>query len=421
MENIIKLTDDTLEQVVLGCILLDGNLIYTTSLKPSDFYRTSHQKIFEVMLKMKENNIPIDTITIIDEIKKNNIDIPLSYLMQLTNNVPTTLNFSVYESNLKEKSLKRQIYLKMLKTLTMLENNENLSEIIQNINDIINIDNIDEALDFKSILTQIWDKITQNNKLDTISFPDELNAINKKIGGFVKGTLNIIASRPSIGKTAMALQLLLHFIEKNYKTIMFSLEMSTESLVRRIISQLANIPLSKINHFDLNEKELAEISKVFAYLYEKPFEIIDTSGLAIEDVERICNLYYSKYGLDIIIIDYLSLMNLPHKERKVDAIGEISKRLKLLAKKLNIVVILLAQLNRNPEERTDKRIALSDLRDSGNLEQDADMVFGIHRKPNELGLPTNIGEIILLKNRDGEVAFFPIIFNENILTFRTIE
>ncbi|MCM8767941.1 MAG: AAA family ATPase [Candidatus Omnitrophica bacterium] len=417
MENLINLE---LEQAVLGCILNDGKLIYRTKLKPEDFFSGVNQELFDIFLYFKNKNIPIDVVTITDYLKNNNnINIPLTYIFSLTSVAPTSYDFEHYEKLLIEKSFKRNVYLKLLTLKEKLEQDKEIDEVFSVLSDILRTEiNREDYISFKQSVSELWDKIVNCNKIDTI--PLGIDNIDSDISGFSRGSLNIIACRPSIGKTSFAIQLALNFISQKYHVMFISLEMSLESIVRRFLSQYTGIPLSKINHKDLDIDEIDKLTNGLQMLSSGYLEIIDISSLSIEDVERLASMYQSKNGLDVLIIDYLSLMNLPKAEKKVDAIGEITRRLKLLSKKLNIVTILLAQLNRNTEERTEKRPILADLRDSGNLEQDADMVFLLWRKPNEKGLPTDNGEIILCKNRDGKTNVYNVHFDKNVLRFRDV-
>lgn len=417
--SINLLTDTDAEKAVLGSILSRGNLVYNCNLKPQDFYKTNHQNIFKLILDFKKDNIPIDIVTFIEKIKQLKYEEQvggISYIFSLTSCAPSTLNFDYYQKIVKDKSYKRQLYLNTLNLIELLKSDSDIEQINDTMAKIVNWENQDVDIeDASDSFKKFWNDLEKKQGIEFI--PTGLNKLDNLLGGFTKQTLNIIACRPSIGKSSLATQLALYQLLNNKKVLFFTLEMSTQQLMRRMISQY-----TRINHFNIQRLNLSDNDwKVLSELPEKfinfPLYIHDSSSLSVNDIENIATKVKYTKGLDFIFIDYLGLMELPKGEKKVDQLGEITRRLKLLAKKLDIVVILLSQLNRNPEARQDKKPSIADLRESGALEQDADLVFLIWRKPDISGLPSDNGELIIGKNRDGAIGSITLSFNNNILKF----
>ena len=421
--NIKRLTDFNMEKCVLGSILVDGNLIYTCSLKPDDFYLTAHKEIFKIMQKMKEKNIPIDTATVSEEIKKAGKEEKIggiTYLFTLTNYLPTALNFERYEKVVKEKSIKRKLWRLLKKIEGKIEKDEEIEEILDDVEKIFNIDYIeDNTASAYSVLSEVWDAISSKNS--EVFLPSGIAGIDNLIGGFTRQSLNIIASRPSIGKSSVVLQIALAQAssKKPRNTLIFSLEMDKKALIRRMLSHISGVPHRKIQFNILGEDDLTKLSTALSKISNAPIFINDSTNLSVGDIERIAMRWKKTHGLDFIIVDYMQLLKTPKKEKRVDEVSYLSRALKLMARRLDVVVIALSQLNREAEKRADKRPSLHDLRESGSIEQDADVVILIWRKPDDKGLPSNEGEFIVAKNRDGKIGSVPFVFHNETLRFET--
>jgi len=421
--NIKRLTDFDMEKCVLGSILVDGNLIYTCSLKPDDFYLTAHKEIFKIMQNMKEKNIPIDTATVSEEIKKAGKEEKIggiTYLFTLTNYLPTALNFESYEKVVREKSIKRKLWRVIKKIEDKIESDKEIEDILDDVEKIFNIDySEDNTTTTYSVLGEIWDAISSKHL--EVFLPSGIAGIDNLIGGFTRQSLNIIASRPSIGKSSVVLQIALAQAnsKKPRNTLIFSLEMDKKALVRRMLSHISNVPHRKIQFNTLSEKDLERLSVALSKISNAPIFINDSTNLSVGDIERIAMRWKKTHGLDFIIVDYMQLLKTPKREKRVDEVSYLSRALKLMARRLDVVVIALSQLNREAEKRADKRPSLHDLRESGSIEQDADVVILIWRKPNDKGLPSNEGEFIVAKNRDGKIGSVPFVFHNETLRFET--
>ena len=421
------------EQSVLGSILLDKEAMISVSetLVPEDFYKEAHKVIYESMLKLYNSQSEIDLITLTDELRDQGYldDIGgIAYITSLSTVVPTTSNIKYYVNIVKEKSISRQLisaandiinlgYDGSAKVEYVLENaekkifdisQERATNDFQPINQVIS-----EAL---SMLENLYKEKNDVTGLST-GFWD----LNKKINGLQRSDLLLIAARPAMGKTAFALNLVQNAALKGDASVaVFSLEMSKEQLVQRMIASQSTVELKKIKTGTLADNDWPRITDGMAILSGAKIHIDDTPGIKISELRSKCRKLKIEKGLDLVLIDYLQLMEGEgQNESRQQEIAKISRSLKILAKELDCPVVALSQLSRAPEQRADHRPMLSDLRESGSIEQDADIVMFLYRDEyyNPDTEKKNIGEVIVAKNRHGETGTVELVWFGGIQKF----
>jgi len=435
MEDISRIPPHSVEseQSILGSILLDKDAIITVSetIRPSDFYKEAHKIIYEGMLKLSNKNEPIDLITLTEELKKqghlDNVG-GISYITSLSTIVPTTSNVKYYADIVKEKSVLRQL-IKASNDIINLgyENSTKVEEVLEKAEKrIFDISQEKASDDFKSInevLVDAYDMIEKlyTNKSDVTGITTGFKDLNKKINGLQRTDLILIAARPAMGKTAFSLNLVQNAALKGDASVaVFSLEMSKDQLVQRMLSSQSHVELKKIKTGTLDENDWPRIIDAMAVLSNANIYIDDTPGIKISELRSKCRKLKIEKGLDLILIDYLQLMEGEgNNESRQQEIAKISRSLKIIAKELNCPVVALSQLSRAPEQRADHRPMLSDLRESGSIEQDADIVMFLYR--DEYYHPDseskNIGEVLIAKNRHGETGSVELVWLGEVQKF----
>ena len=435
MEDVTRIPPHSVEseQSILGSILLDKDAIITVSetVRPSDFYKEAHKIIYECMLKLSNKNEPIDLITLTEELRKqghlDNVG-GISYITSLSTIVPTTSNVKYYADIVKEKSVLRQL-IKASNDIINLgyENSVKVEEVLERAEKrIFDISQEKASDDFKSInevLVDAYDMIEKlyTNKGDVTGITTGFKDLNKKINGLQRTDLILIAARPAMGKTAFSLNLVQNAALKGDASVaVFSLEMSKDQLVQRMLSAQSHVELKKIKTGTLDENDWPRIIDAMAVLSNVNIYIDDTPGIKISELRSKCRKLKIEKGLDLILIDYLQLMEGEgNNESRQQEIAKISRSLKIIAKELNCPVVALSQLSRAPEQRADHRPMLSDLRESGSIEQDADIVMFLYR--DEYYHPDseskNIGEVIVAKNRHGETGSVELVWLGEVQKF----
>ena len=435
MEDISRIPPHSVEseQSILGSIILDKDAIITVAetINPSDFYKEAHKIIYESMLKLNSNNEPIDLITLIEELRKeghlDNIG-GISYLTSLSTIVPTTSNVKYYANIVKEKSVMRQLIKASNEIINLgYDASTDVQEILdkaeKNIFDISQEKSGDDIQPINLVLQDTFDMIEWlcTQKSDVTGITTGFEDLNKKINGLQRTDLILLAARPAMGKTAFSLNLVQNAALKGDASVaVFSLEMSKEQLVQRILSAQSNVELSKIKTGTLGESDWPRIIDAMAVLSEANIFIDDTPGIKISEIRSKCRRLKIEKGLDLIMIDYLQLMEGEGKnENRQQEIAKISRSLKILAKELDCPVVALSQLSRSPELRKDHRPILSDLRESGSIEQDADIVMFLYRDEyyHEDSEKKNIGEVIVAKNRHGETGNVELVWFGQVQKF----
>ena len=381
------------EQSVLGSILLDKEAMISVSetLVPEDFYKEAHKVIYESMLKLYNSQSEIDLITLTDELRDQGYldDIGgIAYITSLSTVVPTTSNIKYYVNIVKEKSISRQLISAANDIINLgYDGSAKVEYVLENAEKkIFDISQERATNDFQPINQVISEALSMLEKLyeeknDVTGLTTGFRDLNKKINGLQRSDLLLIAARPAMGKTAFALNLVQNAALKGDASVaVFSLEMSKEQLVQRMIASQSTVELKKIKTGTLADNDWPRITDGMAILSGAKIHIDDTPGIKISELRSKCRKLKIEKGLDLVLIDYLQLMEGEgQNESRQQEIAKISRSLKILAKELDCPVVALSQLSRAPEQRADHRPMLSDLRESGSIEQDADIVMFLYR------------------------------------------
>ena len=421
------------EQSVLGSILLDKEAMISVSetLVPEDFYKEAHKVIYESMLKLYNSQSEIDLITLTDELRDQGYldDIGgIAYITSLSTVVPTTSNIKYYVNIVKEKSISRQLISAANDIINLgYDGSAKVEYVLENAEKkIFDISQERATNDFQPINQVISEALSMLEKLyeeknDVTGLTTGFRDLNKKINGLQRSDLLLIAARPAMGKTAFALNLVQNAALKGDASVaVFSLEMSKEQLVQRMIASQSTVELKKIKTGTLADNDWPRITDGMAILSGAKIHIDDTPGIKISELRSKCRKLKIEKGLDLVLIDYLQLMEGEgQNESRQQEIAKISRSLKILAKELDCPVVALSQLSRAPEQRADHRPMLSDLRESGSIEQDADIVMFLYRDEyyNPDTEKKNIGEVIVAKNRHGETGTVELVWFGEIQKF----
>ncbi|MGD6778813.1 replicative DNA helicase [Sutcliffiella horikoshii] len=394
------------EQAVLGALLIKGDLIQETQLQADHFYRKAHQVIFNAMIAVDKANKCVDMVTVVTELGASTEEVGgVSYLSSLADSVPTTANFKVYELMILEAYRIRKARILGSK-LSNVSSEEEVPGILQDLGGLQ--DNKPGAYRTKTdILTEIFqDMSTPQEGLSGID--TGLKELNDMTGGWQGGDLIIIGARPSMGKTAFALKLAMRNCHHHGVSNIFSLEMGDKSLVQRMLSSIANVNLKKWKNpfHDFTQTDHQKIANAIGTYEKWQMNIHDKPGITVYEIKAAVRqaLRDQPDKKHLVIVDYLQLMQPVGKfERNDLAIGHMSKELKQMAREFNIPVIVLSQLSRGVESRHDKRPMMSDIRESGSVEQDADIIGFLYRDDyyDKESENKNITEIILAKHRNG--------------------
>jgi replicative DNA helicase len=416
------------EQSILSAILIENNTLpeVLEILSDQDFYREAHRKIFKAMVELFEKNEPADLVTLTNLLKERGQLGSLggaSYLAELVDTVPMAVNAAHYARIVQEKaSLRRLIEQAAAITTRCFEDKGDVEEILdfaeRSIFDISENKIKPSFYTLGELLTDTYKAVEEayENKVLVTGVPTGFQGLDGKTSGFQPGDLIVIAGRPSMGKTALALNIARNAsLETVEPAAVFSLEMSKEQLSLRMLSAEARIDSSRMRGGFLSESDLARINRAAGALYDIPIYIDDSPAISALEIRAKARRMKMDKGLGLVVVDYLQLMRgRASAERRELEISEISRSLKALAKELNIPVVALSQLNRKVEERTNKRPVLSDLRESGAIEQDADVILFIYRdevyhkeedNPNK-----GIAELILAKQRNGPIGSVKLAF-----------
>ncbi len=421
------------EQSVLGAMILDKEAINTAVeiIKPEDFYKEANKEIFEAIIDLYNKNEPVDLITLSEELKRRgtleNIG-GVTYLADLSSIVGTTANTKYYCKIVEEKSILRRLIKSCDEIiLKSYEDSDEVNAIIEKAEKAIfditqgkhreGFSPLNEVL--LSSFSQIEERAANQDALTgiTTGFID----LDHKLSGLQKSDLVLVAARPSMGKTAFALNIASNAALKGgAKVAIFSLEMSKEQLVQRMISSTSHVDLQKIISGRLSEDEWLQIINAIGPLSQAQIFIDDTAGISLMEMKAKCRRLKIEHGLDLVLIDYLQLMQSESRhESRQQEISAISRGLKALAKELDCPVVALSQLSRAPELRSDHRPILSDLRESGAIEQDADVVLFLYRDEyyNQDSEKKNIGEVIIAKHRNGPTGSIELVFKKEFTKF----
>lgn len=415
------------EQSILGALLIDRNALSEVSgrLRADAFYLEKHKEIYEAIMALYEESQPVDIVTVSDALAKRGTlekvgDV--DYIAHLSNSVLTTANVDNYVSIIEDKALLRNLITESSKIVDLgyqgtMEGTEVLSLAEKSIFDIAQGLNRTGLEAINSLLDKTFTKLEElcMNKGDLTGVPSGFIDLDRKTSGFQNSDLILVAARPAMGKTSFVLNIAVNAALRGFPVAIFSLEMSRTQLVNRILALESMVELEKMRTGKLDSEDWKKIGYLLGPLSRSPIYIDDNASTnTMEMMSKLRKLKLEK-GLGLVIIDYLQLMESRKKsDNRQQEISEISRSLKIMAKELNVPIIALSQLSRAPEQRADHRPILSDMRESGAIEQDADMVMFLYRDDyyNEESEKRNIVEVIIAKHRNGstgtiELAWLP--------------
>jgi len=416
------------EESVLGAVLLDNEAINLAieRLHSSDFYKTSHRVIFESMTELAEAREPIDMITLTQKLKENNRLVEsggAENIARLASLVPSAASLVYYARIVKEMSIRRKIIHEASELASdAFEVTRNIEEFLDSSEQrILGVADFKTRASFYRVGEVVQDSIklvetlADQKKLVT-GVPTGFSDLDKITSGLQKSDLIVLAARPSMGKTSLALNLAQNIgIHENLAVAVFSLEMSKEQLVLRMLCSEARVDNTRVRTGHLGETDFPRLVNAASKIAEAPIFIDDTAGISVGEMKAKARRLHKDHPLSLIVVDYLQLMRSPeYAHSREQEISDISRSLKGLAKELSVPVIALSQLNRSVESREKKRPQLSDLRESGAIEQDADIIMFIYRDEvyNPDSPDKGVSEVIIGKHRNGPVgsirlAFFP--------------
>ncbi|EON70897.1 replicative DNA helicase [Lysinibacillus sphaericus] len=426
------------EQSVIGAIFLEPQALITASeiLLADDFYQNAHKKIFETMLRLSDQGKAIDVVTVTEELsaKKEIEDVGgLSYILELANAVPTAANVAHYAKIVEEKALLRRLIRVATKIVEDGYTREDevealLGEAEKKMMEVANRKNAGDFKHVKDVLVETFDNIEQlqSRKGDVTGIPTGFRDLDHITAGFQRNDLIIVAARPSVGKTAFALNVAQSVaVQARENVAIFSLEMGAEQLVMRMLCAEGNIDAQVLRTGALTTEDWGKLTMAMGSLSNSGIFIDDTPGVRINEIRAKCRRLAQEHGLGMILIDYLQLIQGSGKpgENRQQEVSEISRSLKGLARELKVPVIALSQLSRGVEQRQDKRPMMSDLRESGSIEQDADIVAFLYRDDyyDKESESKNMIEIIIAKQRNGPTGTVTLAFKKEFNKFINVD
>jgi replicative DNA helicase len=437
-----------LEEVVLGALMLEKDALTNVIdiLKPESFYRESHEEIYKAIVQLFNNSEPVDLMTVTNQLRKNGkLDLigGAYYITSLTSRVNSAANIEYHARIIAEQAIKRQL-IKISRGIQedAYEDTTDVFDLLdrteQELFDVTNSNIKKNYADMSSLMKQAFVELEErrNHKDGLTGVPTGFSALDRVTSGWQKSDMVIIAARPGMGKTAFIVSALRNAaVDFKQPVAIFSLEMSSVQLVNRLISSEAELDSEKIKKGQLADYEWQQLVHKTANLTNAPIFIDDTPALSILELRAKCRRLKQQHDIQLIVIDYLQLMSGDTSKsggaggNREQEIASISRSLKNIAKELSVPVIALSQLSRAVETRGgDKRPQLSDLRESGSIEQDADMVMFLYRPEyygiteDENGMPTsNVGEVIIAKHRNGSLETVPLKFIGRFTKFMDLD
>lgn len=426
------------EQAMLGALLVDRELVPIVSeiVQKSDFYAPHHATIYEALIALYERGEPIDKVSVSEELRRRKLLEDIGggeFISQLLNTVPTAASAEYYARVVAQKAILRSLITAGGRISVMgFEQPEDVEDTLDRCEQMIFEIGRRSGGGFTLVRDLLKPAFEQIDKLyhqrgSVTGVPSGFRRLDQFTTGFQAGELIIIAARPSMGKTSLCLNIGMNAAKGAGKSVaVFSLEMSNDQLVQRLLSTEAKIDAQSLRSGNIKDKEWGDITHAMGVLAEVPIYIDDSAALTVGEVRSRSRRLAASTGLDLIIIDYLQLLRSanPRATNRVEIIDEICRNLKALAKELKVPVIALAQLNRSPESRNDKRPLLSDLRESGGIEQEADVVAFIYRD-DYYNPPTpeneNIAEIHIAKQRNGPTGLVQLRFDKRFTSFSDLD
>jgi len=424
------------EQAVLGSLLIDRDAIIRVAsfLHGHDFYQPSNGDVYGAIMDLYNRREPTDVVTLTDELsRRSKLDhvggIP--YLTSLLSVVPTAVHIEYYARIVERTSTLRRLIDAGSKVVSVgyrsdVDTDEALDEAERAIFEVSQSRSTGDFQTIATVIDRFFDTITelQEKRGTIVGVPTGYVDLDRLTGGLQRSDLIILAARPSVGKTALALGMAYGAAIQHKRTVgLFSLEMSADQLVQRLLATETGIDSHRLRLGQIDDAEWDRISRAFGKLSEANVFIDDSAALSVMDVRTKSRRLQAEHGVDLIVIDYLQLMSSKRTDNRVQEISEISRGLKQLARELNVPVVALSQLSRAVETRSDHRPMLSDLRESGSIEQDADVVMLIYRE--EIYDPNTekkgIAEVHIAKHRNGPVGTVPLRFFDKTARFADLE
>lgn len=422
------------EQYVLGAIIFDNNCIpdVMSVLKSEEFYLEQHRVIYDGMIAISNRAEPIDFVTLKSQLTFNFDTVGgIEYLTKIRLMVSTTSNLKHHIKIIKDKAILRNLINAGNDIVNIgYEQKEELPVVLstaeKKIYDILQNKNTTELTHIKDVLAENLAKLEEmvQKKEKITGVPTGFKILDIKTTGLQPSDLVLVAARPAMGKTSFALNIATNAaVQANVPVAIFSLEMSKEQLTNRILCSEAYISNEKMRIADVEAEDIAKLASTINKLSKAPVYIDDTAGITVTEIKSKCRRLKLKGQLGLVVIDYLQLIQGNSRESRQNEVGENSRLLKIMAKELNVPVICLSQLSRAPEQRPDHRPVLSDLRDSGSIEQDADMVMFLYRDDyyNQDTEKKNISECIIAKFRNGSVGTVELGWRGEYTRFTNLE
>lgn len=425
------------EQSVIGSMIMDREAIVVASelITGEDFYNKQYGILFETMVELNDSGSPVDLVTLQNRLKEK--DVPpevssLEFVRELITAVPTSANIKYYANIVAEKStLRKLIRLNEEIANTCYSGKESLEYILDDtekrVFQLVQKRTTDNFVPVRQIVMNAIDKIeiAAKNKGSVTGIPTGFIDLDYRTAGMQPSDLILVAARPSMGKTAFELNLAQYMaFKKNLTVALFSLEMSKEQLVNRMFSLESNVDAQKLRTGQLNDQEWERLIESAGTIGKSRLIIDDTPGISIAELRSKCRKYKLEHDLSIIMIDYLQLMSgSGRSESRQQEISDISRSLKALARELNVPVVALSQLSRAVEQRPDHRPMLSDLRESGAIEQDADVVMFLYRDDyyNHDSPDKGVSEVIIAKQRNGPIGTVKLAWLPEYTKFANLE
>lgn len=420
------------EEAVLGSILINPEALFEVLpfLKAEDFYIVRHQWIWEAVNGLHERRDPIDYLTVVSELEQTARLAELggaAYILSLINKTPSALNVEGYGRIVERMAVRRRLIDAAQKVARVAHSDEtDIDEVInraeQAIFEVTERRLIHDLVPIKDVVSEYYDRVSflARNQDVVMGVPTGFVDLDRMLGGMQKSDLLIIAARPGMGKSSWLNSVVMNAARLNQRVALFSLEMSNEQTVQRFISGMTHIPSQKLREGNLDEKDWAELVRATEDMSRLPIHMDDTPALSTQELRSKARRLHLELGLDLIVVDYLQLMTTPFRsENRVQEISYISRSLKQIARELNVPLVSAAQLSRAVEQRTDKRPQLSDLRESGSIEQDSDVVLFIYRDNyyDPDSPDGNRAEIHIAKHRNGPTGSVDLIFIPELTQF----
>src|SRR3989344_3842512 len=430
------------ETSLLGSLIIDpeGFIKIADLIKPEDFFSEQHRIIFKAMKALHDKHSPIDVLTLSEQLKSNgSLEVVggASYLTELTNYVPTAAHLEQYAEIVADKAIRRHLISASADIASIgRDEDKSLSELIEEAEtrlfEVSQKHVRQDITSLESILAESFDRLDDlhRKKGGIRGIPTGLADLDRKLAGLQRSDLVVVAARPSMGKTAMMLNMSLDIATKASQgaVLYFSLEMPKEQLVDRLLGAEANVDAWKLRTGEgLTDTDFERISAAMGALAEAPIYIDDTSGITVSDLRTKARRLHHQYPLAVIMVDYLQLMSggsrFASTANRVQEISEISRNLKILARELNVPVVAASQLSRSVESRTPQIPQLADLRESGSIEQDGDIVIFLYREEfyNPDTDRQNVTDIFIKKHRKGPTGNFELYFDREKQRFRDLD